>query len=210
MKIIDFLRQFIKRPQSKALVIDSVSLGRAHGRQLIQRPKEFIDGVPAYRNEAGELTPGRRWITHPELLCQVPDPRDVVTLWEDEALNVKTLAGIDFLHTQGYGSSGLGANGFNYIALSNASLTETNASTTLSSEIVANGLDRTQGTVAHTGSTSITTISHTFTASGAQSCQKAALFTLVSGGTMNHALAFTQRTLQTGDTILVTFTITLS
>lgn len=123
--------------------------------------------------------------------------------------NVITTAGRDFLHRQGYASSGLGANGLNYIGLSNDTLTETSASTTLSNEITANGLGRAQGTVAHTPGTNTTTVSRTFTASGTQSAQKAALFTASSSGTMNHALAFTQRNLLNGDTLAVTFTITL-
>lgn len=127
----------------------------------------------------------------------------------EEVWNLITNAGRDFLHTQGYGSSGLGANGLNYIALSNDTVTETSASTTLSNEIVANGLARAQGTVAHTGGTNTTTIDHTFTASGNQSAQKAALFTASSSGTMNHVLGFTQRSLISGDTLQITFTITL-
>lgn len=123
--------------------------------------------------------------------------------------NVITTAGRDFLHQQGYKDTGLGSNGLNYIALSNDTLTETSASTTLSSEITTNGLGRAQGTYAHTGGTNTTTITKTFTASGTQSAQKAALFTASSAGTMNHALSFTQRNLSSGDTLAVTFTITL-
>lgn len=130
-------------------------------------------------------------------------------LGEETVHNVITNAGRDFLHAQGYGTSGLGANGLNWIGLSNDALTETAASTTLSTEIAANGLTRAQGTVSHTPGTNTTTIAKTFTASGTQSAQKAALFTASSAGTMNHALAFTQRNLITGDTLAVTFTITL-
>lgn len=212
-KILDALRALLGAARSrrhKARVSEVVGLGHARGRIVIQRPRETINGEPAYRDDDGNLVAGRRWITDPVLLCQIPDPRDVETLHVDNSLNVKTNAGIDFLHHQGYGSSGLGTNGLNFIALSDDALTENAASTTLSTEIVANGLSRAQGTVAHTGGTTTTTISHTFTATGAQSAQKAALFTLISGGTMNHALAFTERTLQLNDTILVTFTITLS
>lgn len=133
-----------------------------------------------------------------------------VAVGEDETVyNVITTVGRDFLHTQGYATSGIGANGLNYIALSNDSLTETSASTTLSNEIATNGLQRAQGAVAHTTGTNTTTVSKTFTASGTQSAQKAALFTASSMGTMNHALAFTQRNLISGDTLTVTFTITL-
>lgn len=139
-----------------------------------------------------------------------PNPDGSVTvLGAEEVFNLITNAGRDFLHVQGYGTSGLGSNGLNYLALSNDTVTETGTSTTLSSEIVANGLSRAQGTVAHTSGTNTTTVSYTFTATGAQAAQKAALFTAASSGTMNHVLAFTQRSLQTGDTLAITFTITL-
>lgn len=129
-------------------------------------------------------------------------------LHEETVRNVITNAGRDFLHTQGYGTSP-GANGLNYIGLSNDTLTETSSSTTLSNEIAANGLSRAQGTVGHTTGTNTTTVNKIFTASGSQSAQKAALFTASSSGTMNHALAFTQRSLISGDTLEITFTITL-
>lgn len=122
--------------------------------------------------------------------------------------NLVTFAGRDFMHAQIY-STGPGANGLNYIALSNDAVTETTASTTLSNEIVANGLDRQIGAYSHTAGTNTTTISKTFTATGAQAAQKAALFTASSGGTMNHVLGFTQRSLQTNDTLAITFTLTV-
>jgi hypothetical protein len=131
----------------------------------------------------------------------VDDPE---TVW-----NLITNAGRDFLHSQGYNTSGLGSNGLNYIALSNDTVGEGAGSTILSNEITTNGLARTQGTYAHTPGNNVTTIDHTFTASGTQSAQKAALFTASSSGTMNHVLGFTQRNLITSDTLQVTFQITL-
>lgn len=170
------------------------------------RPRDWVKD-PA----TGLLVPNYRWKLDTVLDSYVIDPESAILLDEDETENVKTNAGIDYLHLQGYGSSGLGANGFNYIALSNDTLTETATSTTLSNEIAANGLSRAQGTVAHTVGTTTTTVDKTFTcATSAQAAQKAALFTAASVGTMNHALAFTQRSLQVGDTLQVTFTITLS
>lgn len=126
--------------------------------------------------------------------------------------NLITNAGRVFLHTQGYSTASGVAAGFAYIALSNDALTETAASTTLSSEIAANGLSRAVGTVTlATGSGTSTTIAKTFTCTNAaQAAQKAALFTASSAGTMNHVLAFTQRSLQVGDTLAITFTITTS
>jgi hypothetical protein len=137
--------------------------------------------------------------------------RNGVVLGRDVVFNVKPTAGIDFLCQQGYGTSGAQANGLCYIALSNDSLTETTASTTLSNEIAANGLSRAIGTYAHTAGQATLTISKTFTcATGAQSAQKAALFSASSGGSMAHVLSFTQRALQVGDQLAVTFTITIS
>jgi len=140
----------------------------------------------------------------------LPDPRSFKLVDEPELVwNLITNAGRDYLHSQGYNTSGGAANGFCYVGLSNDTVTETVASTTLSNEIATNGLARAVGTYAHTGGTNTTTIDKTFTASGTQSAQKAALFTAVSAGTMNHVLGFTQRALILGDTLQVTFTITL-
>lgn len=181
-------------------IAETVGHGRAKARIAHYRPK-------AWRLEGGELVPDYRWIDGP--FGPVIDPESAELVGEETVYNVITNAGRDFLHQQGYATSGLGANGLNYIALSNDALTETTASTTLSTEIAANGLSRAQGTVAHTAGTNTTTVQKTFTATGPQAAQKAALFTGSSGGTMNHALAFTQRSLISGDTLQVTFTITL-
>jgi hypothetical protein len=129
---------------------------------------------------------------------------------EEEVTNVITNGGRDFVMDQAYGTSP-GSNGLNWIALSDSTLTETAASTTLSGEITGNGLARAQGTYAHTAGTSTLTVSRVFTATGAQSCRKAALFSASSGGTMNHAVAFASaKSLDPGDTLSVTFTITVS
>ena len=129
----------------------------------------------------------------------------------EESDNLITNPGRIFIHTQCYGTTGLGANGLNYIALSNDSVTETATSTVLSNEITTNGLARAQGTVTlPTGAGTATTIAYTWTASNSQSAQKAALFTAGSGGTMNHVLAFTQRALINTDQMLLTYTISTS
>jgi hypothetical protein len=195
-----------------ATIGEIVSVGRAKAKIQHLRPKETIvteDGlVPAFRGEDGTLVAGQRWVmtaTGPEL-----DPRDYILIDEDETQNVKTTAGIDFTFVQTY-STGPGANGLNYIALSNDALTENSASTTLSSEIVANGLSRAQGTYAHSNGTSTATVAKTFTcATAPQACQKAALFSANAAGTMHHALSFTQRSLQIGDSIAITYTITIT
>lgn len=196
---------------------EGVKLAHARAHFVQQRPKEFLGlddaghPVPAYRNDVGELVQGRRWIIDLRTLAKIPDPRDVVTIWEGDSKNIKTTVGIDFLFSQGYSAASVATTGFSFIALSNDTLTETSASTTLSTEIAANGLARVAATYAHTTGTATATLAHTFTCTTApQAAQKAALFTLVSAGTMNHALSFTQRSLQIGDTLAITFTITLS
>lgn len=197
------------------LVPEPMRLANARATITHRRAKETIltaDGyVPAHRDAAGRLVPGWRWVYDAAAGCDVPDPRDVEVVSVEESTNVKTTVGIDFLFSQGYNSTAAAqTNGLSWIALSNDALTETGASTTLSSEIAANGLSRAQGTYAHSAGASTATIAKTFTATGSQACQKAALFSASSAGTMNHVLAFTQRTLQNTDTITITYTITIT
>lgn len=195
---------------------EGMRLAHARAHFVHQRPREFLgvdakgDPIPAYRDDQGVLVQGRRWVTDPRTLAEVPDPRDVVTLWEGDSKNVKTTVGIDFIFAQSYSAASAATTGFSFIALSNDTLTETSASTTLSTEIAANGLTRAAATYAHTTGASTATLAKTFTATGAQQAQKAALFTLVAVGVMNHALSFTQRTLASSDTLAITFTITVS
>jgi hypothetical protein len=142
----------------------------------------------------------------------VPNPDSYITLDEQEVWNQITNSGRDQLHLQGYGTSGLATNGFNYIGLTNTAITPAAGDTSLSGEITSNGLSRAQGAYAHTTGTNTTTISYTFTATGTQACQAAALFNLAGppvAGIMNHELTFTQRSLISGDTLAVTYTITL-
>lgn len=140
----------------------------------------------------------------------IPDPESYYLVHEETSHNLIMNEGRDFMHTQCYGTSGLLTNGLNYIALSNTTVTVDPTQTTLAGEITTNGLGRAQGAVAHTTSTNTTTISKTFTCSTAQQAAKTAgLFNLSSGGKGNHFLAFTQRTLEVGDTLAVTFTITM-
>lgn len=151
-----------------------------------------------------------KWVTDPTTGLLVPDIDSYEEVFRERSWNVKTNSGIDFIHAQ-YLSTAPGANGLNYIALSNDTVTETATSTTLSNEITINGLGRAQGAYAHTAGTTTSTIDKTFTcATASQACQKAAVFSAASNGTMNHVLGFTQRTLQVGDTIQTTFTITIS
>ena len=197
--------------------VDPSGFGYAHDHPDVEEDRLYGIGhfAPAFRDERGVLVRGRRWVAgqsgDPTASDRRPDPRDVVVLYEDKSLNVKTTAGIDFIFSQSYNSSAAAqTNGLAWQALSNDSLTETSGSTTLSNEIATNGLSRAKGTYAHSAGTSTATNALTFTATGTQSCQKGALFSASSTGTMMHVLSFTQRTLQTNDTLAITYTITLT
>lgn len=175
-------------------LLENVRLGRAKLRVSHKRPTNFFK----------DLKTG---------LFTIPDPRSYKKVDDDEEVfNQKTNVGIVQLHLQGYGASGLATNGFEYIALTNTAVTPAAGDTTLSGEISSNGLARAIGIVTlPTGSGTQTTVDKTFTcATAPQAAQAAALFNAASTGVMNHELTFTQRSLQIGDTLETTFTITLS
>jgi len=135
--------------------------------------------------------------------------RDGAEVYHHEDHNLITSAGKDLIAPQ-IGSTSPGANGANYIALTNTAVTPASGDTTLSGEIATNGLSRAQGTYAHTVGTNTFTITKTFTATGSQSAQAAGLFTASSSGTMMAENTFTQVSLANGDQLTITWTITLS
>lgn len=139
--------------------------------------------------------------------------------FEDEFYNLILDGGRVAIHTYVYGTSaqrvseGLSGTGLNYIALTNNAAAPAAGDTTLAGELSGNGLTRAQGTVTlPTGSGNVTTVSHQFTYLGvpAQGVQKTALFDAAAAGKMAHEILFAQRTLNTNDTLTVTFQITLA
>lgn len=129
-------------------------------------------------------------------------------LFSEVVSNLITNAGRDFIHQQAYGLTGV-SGGLNFVGLSNDLLSETPASLALSSEIAANGLSRAPGLVAHVAGTNLTTVGAVFTALAAQSAQKMALFSALSGGSMCHVFGFTQINLTVGQTLGATVQIQL-
>ncbi len=131
--------------------------------------------------------------------------------WDRQQVhNLLTDAGRDFLHLQGYETTGLGANGGNYIALTDDAGAPADGDTTLASEITTGGLGRTIGTVAHTPGENTSTVAKTFTASAAHTAvQKSGLFTASTAGTLVHEATFSAVNLQNNDQLQVTWTITL-
>ncbi len=138
---------------------------------------------------------------------------------EEEVGNIVTNPGRVAIHTYIYGTpaqriaEGLSGTGLNYIALSNDGAAPAAGDASLTGELLADGLERVQGTVVlPTGAGTITTVEHEFTYTGApaQNVQKTALFDAAAAGKMAHEILFTQRTLNNGDTITLTFSVTLA
>lgn len=137
---------------------------------------------------------------------------------EETYRNILTNAGRVVIHTFIYGTAAdraaasLGA-GLHFIALSPDGTVPNPADTSLSGELVSDGLERVEGVVTlPTGSGIETTISNSFTYTGVapQAVQKTALFDALSGGNMAHEILFTQKTLATNDVLNFTFTIQLT
>ena len=125
--------------------------------------------------------------------------------------NLLTNSGRDFLHLQGYETTGLGANGGNYLAVTSDTTAPSASDTSLTGEITNGGLGRVVGAVAHVAGNTTTTITKTFTSSATHSAvQKSGLFTASTAGTMVHEATFTSVNLETNDQLSVTWTITLS
>jgi hypothetical protein len=123
--------------------------------------------------------------------------------------NLVTNAGFDLISNV-MGTTGTQGAACNYIAVTNTAITPGAGDTTLSGEISSNGLSRAQGTYSHTNGTQTYTVSKVFTASGTQASQATGLFNASSTGTMCYEATYTQVTVNSGDTLTVTWTVTLS
>lgn len=125
--------------------------------------------------------------------------------------NLLTDAGRDLFHAQCYTNTSAGTRGVGFIALTTDSASPSASDTTLASEITTGGLARADATTkTHTSGTNTTTLQHTFTASATHTnVQKAGLFNAASSGILGHENTFTQVTLQSSDTLQITWTLTL-
>lgn len=125
--------------------------------------------------------------------------------------NLLTNAGRDFIHNQAYTNTSAGTRGSGYVAVTTDAGAPDAADTTLASEITTGGLGRADAdTKTHTTGTNVTTIEHTYTASATHTAVvKSGLFNAASSGIMTHENTFTTVTLQSNDTLRVTWTLTL-
>lgn len=138
-------------------------------------------------------------------------PSKQLALWKHQLL---TDAGKDWMHAQVYTNTTAGTRGAGFIASTESVITPAVGNTTLTGEIVTNGLQRADATTkSHTAASNSSTIEHTFTASGAFTDVKAsALFNASSAGTMPHIANFAtgSGTLASSDTLKITWTVNLS
>jgi len=127
------------------------------------------------------------------------------TVFYDQTFhNLRTNAGINWQYGQMAGST---AAVCTYIALSNSGATPAATDTALASEITTNGLARANGTASHSANATSYTISYTFTATGAQAAQNAGILNASSSGTLCFENTFSQVSMQSGDTLAVTWTV---
>jgi hypothetical protein len=125
--------------------------------------------------------------------------------------NLLTNSGRDAFHALVYTNTSAGTRGYGFIALTANTGSPAAGDTALTGEITSGGLARADATTkTHSSGTNSTTIQHTFTASATHTAVvKAALLNAASSGTMAHINTFTSVTLQSSDTLQVTWTLTL-
>jgi len=125
--------------------------------------------------------------------------------------NLLTNSGRDAFHALAYTNTTAGSRGYGYIGLTSNSASPAATDTALTGEITTGGLGRADATTkTHSSGTNSTTIQNTFTSSATHTAiVKAALFNAASAGTMAHINTFTSVTLQSSDTLQVTWTLTL-
>ena len=125
--------------------------------------------------------------------------------------NLLTNGGRDYFHAQCYTNTSAGGVGANFIALSENSGGANATHTEVANEISTSGLSRAlASTRTHSSGTNTTTLQNTFTASGSFSAvQLSGLLNASSSGTLAHEATFTSVALVSGDTLQVTWTLTL-
>jgi hypothetical protein len=129
--------------------------------------------------------------------------------------NLITNGGIDWLAcVMARGSNHCqNTNNANFIGLSLDATAPVATDTTLaagSGEITTNGLTRVAGAYAHVNGTATYTVANTFTATGSfTAVQKSALFTKLAIGTMVFENTFSSTNMISGDTLAITWTVTL-
>ena len=124
--------------------------------------------------------------------------------------NLLTNAGRDYFHDQCYKNTSAGGAGCNFIALSENSSGAAVGHTAVANEITTGGLNRQVSTPSHSAGTNTTTLVKTFTSSATfTAVQLSGILNASSSGTLGHEATFTSVALVSGDTLQVTWTLTL-
>ena len=138
---------------------------------------------------------------------------DEEILCEDKE-NLLTTDGLDEFHQTMYIDTTATQTGFNFIALTADVGAPALGDTALTGEITVNGLQRIlASTRTHIDDTNVSTIGHTFTATGqVLNVQKSGLFDLIGppvAGVLSHENIFTPASVENNDTLTVTWTLTM-
>ena len=134
-----------------------------------------------------------------------------ISVWKH---NLLTNNGRDLYHAQCLTNNAAGTVGANFIASTDSVITPAAGDTSLTGEIVTNGLSRVIApTRTHSAGTNSTLLENTFTVTGAgfASVLASALFNASSGVTMTHIANFTtgSGTLAANDTLKISWTINI-
>ena len=128
--------------------------------------------------------------------------------------NLLTNGGRDAMHDALYVDISATQTGFNNIALSTNASGALATHTAVAGEITTGGLERVQATTrSHGVGTNTSTVAHTFTSSAVHTAvQLAGLFDVATApvsGILGHENTFTPASLESADTLTVTWTLTL-
>ena len=194
IKMFDFFR---KSPKAKADILEHIDNSDSTNVKVEQIRDKIIEGTPIHGYVTVVKNLGR---PDEQILCENKE-------------NLLTTDGIDQIHKAVYVDTSAVEVGNNFIALSVNVWTPVVADVLLLGEITTNGLERSNptDTVTHVDDTNVTTLIHTFTASGTHTAvQLSGIFNQGTiGGDMTHENTFTPANLVSSDTLTVTWTLTL-
>lgn len=136
--------------------------------------------------------------------------RDNKVIYEETNHNLKTTVGVDAMIAQ-VGTTGTQPAAFDYLCLSSDTGAPAITDTVVAGEITGSGLGRAIATYAHTAGTSTWTETKTWTATATVSnVQKAGALNASSAGTLGFENTFTPVSLNSGDQLQLTWTVTAS
>lgn len=205
IKLFSFLKKNQKHPYNTGVMQrrSSIQSNEIHGLQTVVHNKfeGYYDCPEFYKQVIGSnvVQPIAKFSKH---------------VLSENKHNLLTNGGRDQMHSQCYNETNATntERGAAQIAVSADSGAPSASDTTLTGEIASGGLSRAEATTnTHTAGTNTSTLAKTFTATATHTAvHKSATFDAASSGIMYHAAAFSaDATLQSGDTLTVTWTLTL-